>query len=30
MNIELLEIAAESLGELVDEVMFVGGATVEL
>jgi hypothetical protein len=30
MNIELLEIAAEALGELVDEVMFVGGATVEL
>ncbi len=30
MNIELLEIAAEALGELVDDVMFVGGATVEL
>jgi hypothetical protein len=30
VNIELLEIAADALGELVDEVMFVGGATVEL
>jgi hypothetical protein len=30
VNIELLEAAAEALGELVDEVMFVGGATVEL
>lgn len=30
MNIELLERAAVALGELVDEVMFVGGATVEL
>jgi predicted nucleotidyltransferase len=30
VNIELLEMAAEALGELVDEVMFVGGATVEL
>jgi hypothetical protein len=30
VNIELLETAAEALGELVDDVMFVGGATVEL
>lgn len=30
MNIELLESAAEALGELVDDVVFVGGATVEL
>ncbi|MGZ4305229.1 MAG: nucleotidyl transferase AbiEii/AbiGii toxin family protein [Solirubrobacteraceae bacterium] len=30
MNIELLEIAADALGELLDDVMFVGGATLEL
>ncbi len=30
MNVELLELAAASLGELVAEVVFVGGATVEL
>jgi hypothetical protein len=30
VNIELLERAAVALGELVDEVMFVGGATIEL
>jgi len=30
VNIELLERAAAALGELVDDVMFVGGATVEL
>jgi hypothetical protein len=30
MNIELLEVAAEALGDLLDDVMFVGGATIEL
>jgi hypothetical protein len=30
VNIELLEIAADALGELLDDVMFVGGATIEL
>jgi predicted nucleotidyltransferase len=30
VNIELLEIAAGALGELLDDVMFVGGATIEL
>lgn len=30
MNIELLESAAVALGELVEDVMFVGGATIEL
>jgi hypothetical protein len=30
MNIELLESAAAALGDLCDEVVFVGGATVEL
>lgn len=30
MNIELLERAAVALGELVDDVMFAGGATIEL
>ena len=30
MNVELLELAAASLGEPVAEVVFVGGATVEL
>ena len=30
MSIELLEIAAETLGELLEEVVFVGGATVVL
>jgi Nucleotidyl transferase AbiEii toxin, Type IV TA system len=30
VNIELLERAAVALGELVDDVMFVGGATIEL
>jgi hypothetical protein len=30
MNIELLEVAVSALGELVDEVVFVGGATVGL
>lgn len=30
MNIELLELAESVLGELVDRVVFVGGATVEL
>lgn len=30
MNIELLELAAAKLGDLLDEVVFVGGATVEL
>jgi hypothetical protein len=30
MSIELLELAAAALGELLDEVVFVGGATVGL
>lgn len=30
MNIEMLELAAEHLGDLLPEVVFVGGATVEL
>ena len=30
MNVELLDLAATALGELVDEVVFVGGATIEL
>lgn len=30
MNIELLERAAVTLGELLEDVMFVGGATIEL
>lgn len=30
MNIELLETAADALGELLEDVMFVGGATIEL
>jgi hypothetical protein len=30
MSVELLELAADSLGELVDEVVFVGGATLAL
>lgn len=30
MNIELLEVAVEALGDLLDDVMFVGGATIEL
>ncbi|MGK2938945.1 MAG: nucleotidyl transferase AbiEii/AbiGii toxin family protein [Solirubrobacteraceae bacterium] len=30
MNIELLELAAAELGELVDDVLFVGGATIGL
>lgn len=30
MNIELLELAAARLSEMLDEVVFVGGATVEL
>ena len=30
MNIELLELAESALGQLVDEVVFVGGATVGL
>ena len=30
MNIELLEVAAEALDDLLDEVVFVGGATLEL
>jgi hypothetical protein len=30
VNIELLERAAVALGELVEDVMFVGGATIEL
>ncbi len=30
MNIELLEIAADALGDLLADVMFVGGATIEL
>jgi len=30
MSIELLELAADALGELLDEVVFVGGATVTL
>ena len=30
MSVELLELAAATLGELVDEVVFVGGATVTL
>ena len=30
MNVELLDLAATALGDLVDEVMFVGGATIEL
>ena len=29
-NIRMLELAAEQLGELLEEVVFVGGATVEL
>jgi hypothetical protein len=29
-NVRMLELAAEHLGELLDEVVFVGGATVEL
>ena len=29
-NVEMLEIVAEGLGELLDEVVFVGGATVTL
>lgn len=29
-NLEMLELAFEHLGELRDEVVFVGGATVEL
>ena len=29
-NIEMLEIVAEGLGELLEEVVFVGGATVTL
>lgn len=29
-NIRMLELAAEHLGDLLDEVVFVGGATVEL
>lgn len=28
MSIELLELAADTLGELLEEVVFVGGATV--
>jgi hypothetical protein len=28
MSIELLELAAAALGDLLDEVVFVGGATV--
>jgi hypothetical protein len=30
MSIELLELAADALGDLIDEVVFVGGATVTL
>ena len=30
MSIELLELAADGLGPLLDEVVFVGGATVTL
>ena len=30
MSVELLELAAAALGELLDEVVFVGGATVGL
>jgi hypothetical protein len=30
VNIELLELAESALGELVDQVVFIGGATVEL
>ncbi|MGO9975469.1 MAG: hypothetical protein ACLP01_22250 [Solirubrobacteraceae bacterium] len=30
MNIELLELAATALGDLLNEVVFVGGATIEL
>jgi hypothetical protein len=30
MSIELLELAADNLGSLLDEVVFVGGATVAL
>lgn len=30
MSIELLELAADALGPLLDEVVFVGGATVTL
>lgn len=30
MTIELLELAASGLGELLEEVAFVGGATVAL
>ena len=30
MSIELLELAADALGELLEEVVFVGGATVAL
>ena len=30
MSLELLELAAARLGELLDELVFVGGATVEL
>jgi hypothetical protein len=30
VNLELLELATSALGELRDEVVFVGGATVEL
>jgi hypothetical protein len=30
MNVELLEIAASALGDLTEQVVFVGGATVEL
>jgi hypothetical protein len=30
MNLELLELAVAALGDLVDEVVFVGGATIGL
>ncbi|HVE68315.1 MAG TPA: hypothetical protein VNB64_07020 [Solirubrobacteraceae bacterium] len=30
MSIDLLELAADALGPLLDEVVFVGGATVTL
>jgi hypothetical protein len=30
MSIELLELAADALGPLLDEVVFVGGATITL
>ncbi|MGH2942386.1 MAG: hypothetical protein ACRDLN_06410 [Solirubrobacteraceae bacterium] len=30
MSVELLDLAADTLGELLDEVVFVGGATVVL